>query len=89
MNTNCRIGRVTPKGNLRLLPKQDYETSDMLTEAAEFAHTHGCMAAGVFIAGRGKTHISVVGNFSHAMGGASALTHKIGKMWLGVQQEEG
>ncbi len=88
MRTNCKIGRVTPKKNIKLLPARDYDVTILLNEAEEFFRTNGCAAAGLFIAGRGKTYLSVIGNYSHAMGGASALTHKIGKMFLGVHQEE-
>lgn len=82
MNPNCRIGTVTFKPGLHVIPTRDEDVEPYINSIREFVARNGCSSIGFFVCGRGGvTYIGYAGNLQHGAAGASALHAQIVKEW--------
>lgn len=83
MNPNCRIGAVTFKPGLHVIPMQNEDVEPYIDSIREFVVWNGCSSVGFFVCGRGGlTRTGYVENLQHGAAGASALHAQIVKDWF-------
>lgn len=81
MNPNCKIGKVTPRGNVALLPRQDEDIGPFVEGISEFAEKNGVSAFGFYVCGGGQTAIGFTGGVMQGISAVDLLKHKLAKEW--------
>jgi hypothetical protein len=82
MNPNCKIGKVTPKGNLVLLPRPaPIDIEDALREIAAFVKENGCVAFGAYVCGNSLTATRYAGQLKDGVAASAALHRHVMRDW--------
>lgn len=83
MNPNCRIGTVTFKPGLHVIPTQDEDVEPYITSIRDFVDINRCIAFGFYICGPGGlTRTGYTGQLQQGAAGAAALHAQIVKEWV-------